>query len=311
MKNIKFLACALSIFFLASCADENLKPIITFDDSGKGAYPRLISEGDRDINLFDIANSAYTYSIEFVDLDGGNSVASYDLTVTFEDNNPDNGDNTAGPVALRSYSASEFTTNADGFKALDNITVSANDVMAAIGITEDLIGPGDIFKVAGSVTTTEGSVYGAGNSSPSVKGAAFRGHFDYNMAASCPTNLEGTYDVICTAAWQQADGAPSLPYNTSVTFTLTSTGYDITDFSFGAYHVGYGLTAGLPLGSLRFLDVCEKVSIVGASQWGEVYTWTNFVVEGENMSFDWTNDYGEGGPATVIKPGGWPPLTLK
>lgn len=308
MKNIKFLACALSILFLASCADENLKPIITFDDSGKGAYPRLISEGVRDINLFDIGGSTYSYSVEFVDIDGGNSVASYDLTVTFEDNNPDNGDNSAGPVALRSYSSSEFTTNADGFKALDNVSVSANDVMSAIGVTADLLGPGDVFKVKGSVTTTDGSVYGASNSSPSVKGAAFRGHFDYNMAASCPTALDGTYDVSTTNSWC---GSADVPYANSVSFTTTATGYDVSDFSFGAYDLCYGPDSARPLGSLRFLEICEKVEIVGASQWGEVYTWTNFVVDGENMSFDWTNDYGEGGSATVVKPGGWPPLTLK
>lgn len=308
MKNIKFLALALSVFFLASCADENLKPIITFDDAGKGAYPRLISEGDRDINLFDIGNSAYTYSVEFVDLEQGNLVASYDLVVEFEDNNPDNGDNSAGPVALRSYSASDFSSNADGFKALENITVSANDVMSAVGMTADLLGPGDVFKVRGSVTTTDGSVFAASNSSPSVKGAAFRGHFDYNMAASCPTTLDGTYDVITTNTWC---GSGDVPYNNQVTFTISSTGYDITDFSFGAYDLCYGATSARPLGSLRFLDICNTIEIVGASQWGEIYTWTNFMVNGTEMSFDWTNDYGEGGSSTVINPSGWPPLTLK
>lgn len=309
MNKFKLFIFGGLILFFASCADEDAKPIITFDDAGKGAYPRLISEGTRDINLFDIANSSYTYSVEFIDVDGGNLVSTYDLQYTFEDNNPDiGGDTSTGPNPLKSFSSSEFVGSAAGYKSVENVTISANELLAAAGMSADDLGPGDVFRITGSVTTTDGQTFAAGNSSSTVQGAAFRGHFNFNMAASCPSDLAGTYDVITTDSWC---GSDQVPYSNSVTFTSTATGYDVTDFSFGAYDVCYGPESARPLGNLRFLDICNVIEITGASQWGEVYTWTNFVIDGEVMSFDWVNDYGEGGSAQVIRPGGWPPLTLK
>lgn len=180
--NIKeLLVLALSIFFFASCGNENLKPIITFEDAGKGAYPRLVTESQRVIYLSDIDNSAYTYTVEFVDVEQGDLVAAYDLVVKFEDNYLDNGDNTTGTFALNSWEAADFTTNSSGFKTLENITVTANDIIAAVGLNPNLLGPSDVFSISGFVTTLDGSVYGASNSSPSVKSPVFRGHFDFNI----------------------------------------------------------------------------------------------------------------------------------
>ena len=61
MKSIKkafFMASTVLLIF--SCKDDELKPILTFEDAGKGAYPRLVEEsGEKFLNLFDIAGSAY------------------------------------------------------------------------------------------------------------------------------------------------------------------------------------------------------------------------------------------------------------
>ncbi len=309
MNKFKLFIFGGLILFFASCADEDARPIITFDDAGKGAYPRLISEGVRDINLFDIANSAYVYTVEFVDLEQGNLVSTYDLQYTFEDNNPDiGGDTSTGPNPLRSFSSSEFSTNSNGFQGIENVTVTATELLAAAGMSADDLGPGDVFRITGSVTTTDGQTFASGNSSASVQGAAFRGHFNFNMAAACPSDLNGTYDSVTLDTWCGSDRVPN---TTQVTFTLTATGYDVTDFSFGAYDLCYGPTSARPLGNLRFLDICNVIEITGASQWGEVYTWSDFSVDGEVLQFTWVNDYGEGGTSQVIRPGGWPPLTLK
>ena len=296
----------MTLFF--SCKDENLAPIITFDQAGKGAYPRLLTESDsRDLNLFDLANSSYTYSIEFVDLEQGNLVAEYYIDVIYQDNNPDNGDKSGGPTRLKSFSASDFETNESGFKALSNITITASDLMSLFSTNGDELLAGDKFIVKGFVVTTDGSLFGKDNSSAAINGSAFRGHFDFTLAASCPTNLAGTYDVNVTASWC---GELPLP-SRQITLTLKADGYEVDDFSFGAYDNCYGETSARPEGNLRMVDICNKISITGASQWGEVYTWSNFVVDGNVLSFDWVNDYGEGGSAEVINPNGWPPLVLE
>ena len=306
LKN-KFLLFFGAILILAtSCKDENLAPIATFDAAEKGAYPALIEEGVRDINLFDIAGSSYTYTVEFIDLEGGNLVSEYSLQLSYEDGDASDGDNSAGPTEFRSWPASSFETNANGNKGISNITITANEAMAAFGLSD--LGPGDVFKFVGRVTTTSGQSFGAANSSAAVNGAAFRGHFNFSLTAICPSALEGTYTAISTGIWCGADDG----YETTVTFSKDGkTAYDIDDFSFGAYDPCYGAGAGRPLGNLRIVDVCNKISVTGASQWGEIYTYSDMSVDGNSWKFTWLNDYGEGATTELINPNGWPPLELK
>lgn len=306
LKN-KFLLFFGAILILAtSCADDNLAPIATFDASEKGAYPALISEGVRDINLFDIAGSSYAYTIEFIDLEAGNLVSEYSLQLSYEDGDVSDGDASQGPTEYQAWPASSFETNANGNKGISNITITANDAMAAFGLTE--LGPGDIFRFVGRVTTTSGQSFMASNSSASVNGAAFRGHFNFNLTAICPSALEGTYTAISTAIWcGSADG-----YTTEVTLSKDGkTAYDVDDFSFGGYDPCYGEGAGRPLGNLRLVDVCNKISVTGASQWGEIYTYSDMSVDGNSWHFTWLNDYGEGATTELINPAGWPALELK
>ncbi len=311
MKRLSLLL-VVGLMILTSCADENKKPIITFDDSIKGAYVRLLSETARDINLFDIAGSVYTYSVEFVDLDQGNLISEYNLDVTFRDNNPSNGLSGAGPTRFRSYASSEFGTTDRGFKGIDNISISATELLSFFNLTTDDLLPGDQFVFNGTVVTTDGAVYGFSNSTAAVNGSAFQGHFDFTMSASCPTNLAGTYDATTIDTWC----GDTNPYTVPVTFTLTSSGYNIDDFSFGAYEVCYGGRSpydpgSLPLGNLRMVDVCNMITITGASQWGEIYTWHSLVADGTSLTVEWSNDYGEAGTSVITNPNGWPALRLQ
>jgi hypothetical protein len=65
--------------------------------------------------------------------------------------------------------------------------------------------------------------------------------------------------------------------------------------SFGSYFVCYGVNTqiALPNGSLRFVNACDSVTFTGLSQWGETY-WANSVVfDGDTLTLDIENDYGE------------------
>jgi len=186
-----FLGVLLTL--LAACKDEDLAPIVTFDAAEKGAYVRLINQTNGNINLFDIENSVMEYAVEFVDVEQGGLVSEYRLQLSYEDNNPENEDNSVGPVAFQTWTAADFTVNQDGFVGLDAIRITATEAITSLGINAEEILSGDQIRFIGSVTTTSGQTFTRQNSSAAVNGASFRGFFDFNMRAFCPSNLEGTY----------------------------------------------------------------------------------------------------------------------
>jgi len=192
-----FLGILLTLF--AACKDENLAPIATFDAAEKGAYVRLINQTNGNVNLYDIENSAMEYTVEFVDLEKGQLVSEYRLQVSYEDNNPEDGDNSTGPTEFQTWTTADFTVNQDGFVGIEGIKITATEAMSSLGIAAEDILSGDRFRFAGSVTTTSGQTFTRENSSAAVNGASFRGFFDFNMNAFCPSNLEGTYQYQTTA----------------------------------------------------------------------------------------------------------------
>ena len=303
-KIFSVLGVMLMLLLANSCADEDLKPIITFDDAGKGAYPRRVSETDKLINLFDVAGSTYTYTIEFVDIEQGNLVAEYALELVYEDTDPDNGDNSTGPVPFRSWSAGDFETNADGFKGLSNISITGTEAIAAAGTTEAAVSPGDQFKFQGRVVLTDGSVFRSTNSSATVNGGAFRGHFDFTLAAGCPSDLTGTYDYATTDVW--CDGSA---VTGSVEILSQGGGvYNFKDWSFGAYGPCYGSIADQP--GITFTEVCSEVSFTSfVDSFGDTWTFDS-AIDGETWTINWDNTYGESAKSAVTFPGGVP-FTLK
>lgn len=299
------ISIAAAFLILAfGCTDLDRTPLVTFDTVGKGAFPRLVGETARDINLFDIEGSKYIYTIEFVDAEQGNLVSQYTLEMRYEDAE---GENTTGFLEFRNWSSSEFETLGNGFIGLTNITITALELVAAVGIKADDLSATDFFEFRSKIVTTDGRVFSAYNSSATVQGPAFRSHFDFRLSVSCPTDLAGTYKVNVKDSW--CGSVADFP-ETQVTWTWTPSGYRVDDFSFGAYDNCYGPGSLRPLGDLRIVDVCNIIFIRGTSQWGEIYTWSNLAVNGEVLSFNWFNDYGEWGAAEVINPQGWPPLRL-
>ncbi len=300
MKNIIYILIGFA-FLLASCADENKQPILTFDQSGKGAYVKLIDEGSRILDLSNIPGAAYNYSVEFVDLEEGDLVAEYNIDVNFDDNTPGNGDQSAGPVRFRSIPASEFTEGPTGFKALDNIEIKLTDLLAAFGYTEADLALGDVFQIDGEVVLNDGSSFRAGNSSAAVNGSAFQGHFAFDLNATCPTSLAGDYEVVTTDVWCNGSTATG-------TTSIVSTGgvsYGFADWSHGAYGVCYG-GAGSNWGVLGFKEECSIVSFTGlVDNYGDTWTFDTRI-EGDKWILNWVNTYGESGNSTITFPGGVP-----
>jgi hypothetical protein len=295
IKSVKTsLLVLMAMLFATACEDEDKAPIVTFDSAGKGAYVKFVDQsGATLINLLSQADfdaSSYTYSVEFVDGENGARVTSYDLQVSYN-----NGD----PVALRSYSASEFTAQATvrGGLGVSNVTITAADVTSPFGLSYTDLTPGDEFEVTGTITTENGT-YGGSNSSASVAGGAFQGFFDITMPAACPSSLEGTYDYASSNIW--CDGS-----STTGTVDIIAMGggkYRFSDWSFGGYGVCYGGGAAGSEG-LTFTDVCTVVSFTGfVDVYGDTWTYVSSIT-GDDWTITWDNTYGESGTGVVTIPG--------
>ncbi|MEM1325115.1 MAG: hypothetical protein AAGI23_04125 [Bacteroidota bacterium] len=288
---------ALSLF---SCADEDLAPIVTFDDAEKGAYVRLIEQGDNLINLFDIDGSVFTYSVEFIDVEQGNQVAEYNVDLVYTGSKGD-----IGPVRYKSFTQSDFGTCEEGYRCLENITVPATEVIAALGLTPDDLEPGDQIRADGSLVLTTGAVFGAENSSATVNGTAFRGFFDFLLPAGCPSDLEQTVTYETTDIWCGGD-----PVSGSVDIVGRGAGvYEFSDWAFGSYGPCYG--GGTAGGDLTFSEVCGEVFFSGFTD-SFADTWTfESSIDGNQWTIIWENTYGEAATSVITFPGDAVPFTLK
>jgi hypothetical protein len=292
------------LLVLSGCKDEDLAPILTFEQTQQGGYPRLLQQTNKLINLFDISGSVYQYTVEFVDLEKGNLVTEYRLELTYDDNNPENGDKSLGPIVYKTFGPSDFTDSENGHKSV-TVTIPATEAIAAAKSTPAEIKAGDNFFFKGFVTLKDGGVYGAANSSSSVRGAAFRGHFDFTMPAACPSNLAGTYQYVTTESW--CGGTAS----GSVTIQALGGGkYQFNDWSFGSYGVCYG--GGVAAGDLNFTDVCNVVKFTGfTDSYGDRWSYVS-EINGNEWTIQWENTYGESATAIIKYPNGgnWP-ITLQ
>lgn len=294
---------AILVFSLSSCEDEDRLPLVVLDTVEKGAYPRLIDETDKLINLFDVAGSSYTYNIEFVDEQGGALLAEYVLDLVYDDNDPSNGDNSTGPVEFLKITPDQLTANANGYLQAPTITIIGTQVLQAAGVKEEDVSAGDNFNFQGRVVLTDGRTFSQANSSATVVGPAFRGHFNFTMPASCPSDLTGTYDYVTTDIWCGGTDTGQ------VTIQALGGGvYQFSDWAFGAYNPCYG--GGTAGGSLYFTDVCLEVFFSGfTDSFGDTWTFDSSI-DGEEWTIKWENTYGEFATSVITFPGGVP-FTLK
>lgn len=295
-----FIITGFFLLSLASCADEDLAPIVTFDSVGKGAYVRLIKETEKFLNLFDIPGSIYTYSVEFVDIEKGAQVTEYNLDVVFKDNSPSNGNSSKGPIRYKSFPAGEFKTTDAGFKGLSDIRIPLTELITAVGLKPEDVRAGDIFTVVGGLVLMDGAVYKAANSSAAVRGSAFKGHFDFGFTAGCPSSLAGKFKYVSTDYFCPGDALTG-----EVSIVSKGGGvYSFDDWSFGSYVKCYS-SPTTNWGTLAFTDVCKEVSFTGrVDSFGDTWTFTSSV-SGTEWTIDWINTYGEKGKTVITNPAGW------
>ena len=192
------------------------------------------------------------------------------------------------------------------------VNVSLSDAISGLGVTLDDVKVGDNFNFSFESTTSTGT-YTTGNS--------------LSVDASCPSELAGTYAAVTTVTSQGAgigwDDCAGNTWEGNVYFESSASGvYTIltdnptgddkwNDPSMGAYYACYGTAdaGSLPGGDLLVNELCNTISISGASQWGEIWSFDKVEVNGNELTLTITNDYGEGGITVLTNPNGWPALT--
>lgn len=241
-----------------SCADDSLSPIITFDQAIKGAYVRLLELKVGEFDLADYDGSAYSYTAEFVDEAQGDRVSSYDIYVRFDDNTPDNGDNSKEEQLWNSFGQGDFFENERGYKAID-VDILLTQVAGLLGLAEADLSPGDFFEFRSEVILDNGAVFTRANSSSAVNGSAFQGFFDFTAKVTCPISDDlfvGSYKITYdeydpSDGFDFAFGADPAP----VVIRTVSGSSTLREFDFSYLPDSYNFDGQ----TLRFDIVCDNV----------------------------------------------------
>lgn len=300
----------------ASCGDPDL-PFETFDDVQYGAYPRTLSS-DGFFNFFDLENSNVTYTVEFYDEAQGQNVESYTWTVEYVSKGGNNGVDVA-PVAFKSFSKSDFVTNENGLPGL-TFSLNASEALSALGLTKDDVDGGDIIRFDGMITKTNGSTFGFGNTGTNVlNNASWLALFRSDQALICPSELAGeftftTTDIVAGAGGDAAACGGSTTGTVELVATSTPGVYDLLDPSFGQFACAWNDSEPNAVGSsgnVQLIDACGNLSFVGEDKYGDTYTISIVSNTGSELTFNWTNSYGDGGTTTLSRSGFTWPSDLK
>jgi len=156
---------------IVSCTDESTMPydqdaiIATGQTTG---FVRLNDVVSGEFDLNNIAGSNMEIQLEEWDAKGGALLQDIVLTVEFRDNTPDNGTNNVAATTVGTFPAAQWT--AAGEDNLPNITVSttANDALAALGLTAADLDGGDVFRFEWTLNLTNGKSFNRTNASNSL-----------------------------------------------------------------------------------------------------------------------------------------------
>jgi hypothetical protein len=311
MKTLKysFALMATALIFLSSCRDF-VEPNVPYKDFDTGAYLRTIARTSTTLNFFDLANSRFALTVEAVDKEDGKTVQTVEVRVRHRRLIPGVGlrYTPANDVLVRTLQASDFKTNTASRFLRADISVTAAEAIAAVGLTAAGIQGGDVFEFRLVLNDKFGRRFSSDNVTTNVAGAPFYDSpFQYPVSVVCPSSLAGTYafDAVETFCGKTFSGS------TTWTAVAASPGsYTVSDGSFGAWNACYPDTWGS--GNVRISDACGKLTMSGADKYGDSYSMTFKSRTDAVLTFEWKNTYGEFGTVAVKSNAGKPwPATLK
>jgi len=309
MLKYNFGLIAMVVILLSSCRDF-VEPNVPYKDFNTGAYLRTIARTSTTLNFFDLANSKFALTIEAVDAEDGKTVKTVEVRVRHRRLIPGVGlkYTPANDVLVKTLQASDFKTNTTSRFLRADISVTAAEAIAAVGLTAAGIQGGDVFEFRLVLNDKFGRRFSSDNVTTNVAGAPFYDSpFQYPVAVVCPSDLAGTY------AFDHLQNFCNKTFSGSITFAAISGApgaYAVSDGSFGSWAACYPDTWGN--GAVRINDACGKLTMSGADKYGDSYSMTFKSVTPAVLTFEWKNTYGEFGTVAVKSNAGKPwPATLK
>ena len=299
-----------------SCEEKDrIFPEFGDSDVATGAFARMTGSVDGIFNFYAIDDSEITFNVEFYDVNEGRNVASYNWQATYVDNG---GGEDVGPVDILSIPSSSFTVNDFGLPSTD-VTFSLPEVLSELGVDQDSVSGGDAIRFEATIVMNDGREFTRFNTGSNVvSGASFRGTFLLDQSIVCPSDLAGTYALEASVPEMYPDSACiATSFSGEAVWEETAEGvYNVSDLTFGGWSACYDGNTGAdvtssPSGSLQLQDACNRLSFVGADQYGDSYTIDTLSVDGSVLMLEWSNTYGESGTATLTRTDSteWPTLT--
>jgi len=248
LKKLSFLLAACLIV-MTGCKDDELAPVIIFEELEIGAFPFLNELKTAEFDLADLAGSAYEMDVYFVDGEAGAKVAQYNVFVAFDDKNPGNGDLSTETALFKSFTPADFATIGDKGNLGTTVRIPFSEVAAFVGAgAEGDVISGDRFQFRTEIVTTTGTTFNSVNSTPAVTNA-FGGIWNFNVNATCPLSNDafvGDYAIEYGYVYDVFPlfGAPVQPFGPTIgrTVTLSTVAGSSTrrSFNYGTYLVpGY------------------------------------------------------------------------
>jgi hypothetical protein len=312
MKRIsKYLFSLLLIFVAAvACRDEDLERRPSMDDN-IGAITKVTANPDR--TFFNLLNPLADEFVEFdLDVDGFNvtKINSVDIELVFTEKDrvydpfqDEYVDSVYAPVVIKSVSTFPAT-----------IQITGQEVVEALGLTSVAdFEVGDEFNVTFPINTADGRRLTVALNSElcNQPGQPSFGGCNVRWVVTCPSDLGGTFNYSTTnITGDVSQGANPAACGTGVSGTVTFTDqgggiYSISDATFGQYDCAWNDS---PATGVFLNDVCNKLSLSGADQYGLIYTIDVISVTPTVLTIDWENDFGDSGRTTLTRTDGkeWP-----
>lgn len=184
----KILFYFIAVVLVGACSsDPELGPIITIDTAEVGAFPRTQNLIASEYDLMNLSTSSYIHEIDFRSENGGDNVSNFRVFVSFDDNDPSNGDDSSGEVLVGDFGPADFITSdaSDSNNAL-TLDFPFMAMTAATGVDAANVSPGDRFQFRSELELEDGRVFTSANTESTIFGPAFRAFFDFNVNATCP-----------------------------------------------------------------------------------------------------------------------------
>lgn len=213
MKLIKYsLGMLVTMLVLISSCTDFVEPRIPYSSFDTGVYLRTTARTSTSFNFFNLANSRFDITVEAVDAENGATVDNVEVRVRRRRLIPGVGLQyvpAAGPggavndVLLETIPGTAFTQTPDSKFLRTQIVVTAQEAIAALGLTQAQINGGDVFEFRLTLTDKKGRVFNDVNASADIKGGLFYASpFLYNIPVICPvgsTFATGQYALKQTA----------------------------------------------------------------------------------------------------------------